>query len=262
MAVHFHAQVTMLHAVELPPTWYGDIALDAYAAAVNTDDLMQDCRKTLDAYLRAPDALCRARRVVIEGDPAEVITNYAREQKTDLIMMPTHGYGPFRRFLIGSVAAKVLHDVECPVWTDVHHELTCAPQRDGTVLYAMDPHEENLAPLRWAADYAASMGAPLTLLHVIPPAVSGPHPPEEGVFQRFLIDSASARIDDLKRRAGVNASVRIEIGSISSVVREVARLESAGLIVIGQGCIHETFGGLRTHAYGIIREAPCPVVRV
>ena len=32
-------------------------------------------------------------------------------------MMPTHGCGPLRRFLLGSVTAKVLHDVSTAVWT-------------------------------------------------------------------------------------------------------------------------------------------------
>jgi len=53
-------------------------------------------------------------------------------------MMPTHGLGGFRRFLLGSVTAKVLHDADCPVWTGVHLEraphskqlssgISCAP---------------------------------------------------------------------------------------------------------------------------------------
>ena len=39
-----------------------------------------------------------------------------------VILMPTHGYGPFRRFILGSNTAKVLHDADCPVWTGVHLE--------------------------------------------------------------------------------------------------------------------------------------------
>ncbi len=61
------------------------------------------------------------------GDPAQVITAFAHTQGVDLIMMPTHGYGPFRRLLLGSVTAKVLHDAECPVWTAVH--MAKAPHR-------------------------------------------------------------------------------------------------------------------------------------
>ena len=61
---------------------------------------------------------------MLEGDASEVITKYAAEHGTDLIMMPTHGYGVFRGLLLGSVTAKVLHDAVCPVWTAVHVEET------------------------------------------------------------------------------------------------------------------------------------------
>ena len=36
-------------------------------------------------------------------------------KRVGLIAMPTHGYGPFRRFILGSNTAKVLHDADCPV---------------------------------------------------------------------------------------------------------------------------------------------------
>jgi hypothetical protein len=53
---------------------------------------------------------------------APEIVDAARRWGADLLMMPTHGRGTFRRLLLGSVTAKVLHDLECPVWTDVHSE--------------------------------------------------------------------------------------------------------------------------------------------
>jgi len=59
-------------------------------------------------------------RCVQSGDPALHITQYARQKKADLIMIPTHGYGSFRSLLLGSVTANVLHDAECPVWTTAH----------------------------------------------------------------------------------------------------------------------------------------------
>ena len=37
-----------------------------------------------------------------------------------MLWAATHGRGVFRRFLIGSVTAKVLHDVDCPVLTGAH----------------------------------------------------------------------------------------------------------------------------------------------
>jgi hypothetical protein len=32
--------------------------------------------------------------------------------------------------------------------------------------------------------------------------------------------------------------------------------------VIGRGVLDETFGRLRTHTYGIVRQAGCPVISV
>ena len=55
-----------------------------------------------------------------DGDPGTAIHRVIQHQGADLVMLPTHGLGPVRRFLLGSVAAKVLHDVTTVVWTGVH----------------------------------------------------------------------------------------------------------------------------------------------
>src|SRR5271157_2343901 len=44
----------------------------------------------------------RVRRVLFEGDPVDQIIGFAKSEDIDLIAMPTHGYGVFRQFLIGS----------------------------------------------------------------------------------------------------------------------------------------------------------------
>lgn len=47
-------------------------------------------------------------RILRHGDPARVIADYASKRRVGLIMMPTRGVGRFRKFLLGSVASKVL----------------------------------------------------------------------------------------------------------------------------------------------------------
>src|SRR5579862_2684132 len=74
----------------------------------------------LDSYQELEWSGLNVKGTVITGDPACQIAEYAKRGKVNLIVMPTHGYGRFRRFLLGSVTAKVLHDVSCPVWTGVH----------------------------------------------------------------------------------------------------------------------------------------------
>jgi nucleotide-binding universal stress UspA family protein len=49
------------------------------------------------------------------GDPADAILRYAAMHPVDLIVMATHGRSGVSRLLIGSVAARVVHDAPCPV---------------------------------------------------------------------------------------------------------------------------------------------------
>ena len=49
------------------------------------------------------------------GDPTGQIVDYAAEIKADLIVMPSHGYKGAKRFLLGSVAERVVRLSPCPV---------------------------------------------------------------------------------------------------------------------------------------------------
>ena len=53
--------------------------------------------------------------IVEVNRPAESITDYAREQKMDLIVMATHGYSGFKKLFLGSVANGVLNQYHVPV---------------------------------------------------------------------------------------------------------------------------------------------------
>jgi nucleotide-binding universal stress UspA family protein len=262
VARHFNAELTVLHVVQAGPLWYGKLAAAELEALVDPEEIRKERQLTLDSYLQENfQRLAKVEEVVEKGEPVQVITEYARKEGIDLIMMPTHGYGPFRRFLLGSVTAKVLHDAECPVWTDVHQEDSFARADCDSVICAVDLRPESVPSIQWAAGYAASFGAQLTLVHAIP-AIAGPMRPEESRFRAYLIESARECIAGLQGSAGTQARVCIEGGKISEVIRNAAFHRVANVVVIGQGCMHETLGRLRSNAYTIVRESPCPVVRV
>jgi nucleotide-binding universal stress UspA family protein len=84
----------------------------------------------------------------------------------------------------------------------------------------------------------------------------------ERELQEQVRDEARAKIDALKESVGVDAPVRVAVGTVSNAVTEEARQEGADLIIIGRGTLQAPLGRLRTHAYGIIQGAPCPVVSV
>jgi len=203
-------------------------------------------------------------RIVLEGDAAQKIVAYSHAERVDLIIMPTHGYGPFRRFLLGSVTAKVLHDADCPVWTGVHLEDAPMPESIsfGHILCAVDlaPHAERV--LSWASDIAEAFRARLTVAHVTAPvtvAVAGGSELDPEVERTRL---ARIEIEDLLARIDTQADIAVDSGDVAETVYDFAARLPADLLVIGRGAVKGVVGRLRSHAYAIIRQSPCAVVSV
>jgi nucleotide-binding universal stress UspA family protein len=203
-----------------------------------------------------------ARQVLREGDPARTIVDYAESEHVDLIMMPTHGYGPFRRLLLGSVTAKVLHDAKCPVWTAVHSEEKPRSAMPHHIAAAIDlrPHSSNV--LRWASQLSWEFGAPLSVMHVAPldPRTEDYYLSPE--WRAEVIAGAKAELEQLLRADGISAEIHIEIGAVPEAVVERTRNVQADLLVIGRSGHGGVTGRLPTNAYAIIRDAPCPVLGV
>lgn len=53
--------------------------------------------------------------VIREGSPAKVILEVAKEENIDLIVMGSSGKSGFDRFIMGSVADKVVNSAKCAV---------------------------------------------------------------------------------------------------------------------------------------------------
>jgi nucleotide-binding universal stress UspA family protein len=65
--------------------------------------------------IRPTNARIPVHHVLLEGDPAAEIVNYAAEAGMDLIVMGTHGRTGLERLLMGSVAEKVMREALCSV---------------------------------------------------------------------------------------------------------------------------------------------------
>lgn len=77
--------------------------------------------------LPTKETLPRVVRRVIAGLPAaREIAQYAASHRADLIVVGSHGYGPVRRLVLGSVADRVVRLAPCPVLTVPHHTLRAA----------------------------------------------------------------------------------------------------------------------------------------
>jgi nucleotide-binding universal stress UspA family protein len=61
------------------------------------------------------DELCSPAVMARRGWPAEKILEVAREEGSDVIVLGVHSRGPLERFLLGSVANRVIRGAACPV---------------------------------------------------------------------------------------------------------------------------------------------------
>jgi nucleotide-binding universal stress UspA family protein len=231
---------------------------DLYAARA------AQARKDLDSHMAAELGGLHVTRVLLEGDPARKIVEFAHAEGIDLILMPTHGYGPFRRLVLGSVTAKILHDADCPVMTGIHLEES-PPMEAITfrrVLVAIDLGPQSPRALEWAAWLASATGAVLTLIHVTPSLEGRSGEYFDPKWRENLARQAEEEVARVAGQLGAAPEVLIRNGDAPGVICSAAEKLSADLLVIGRGSAAGVFGRLRTNAYSIIRQSPCPVVSV
>lgn len=251
----------------LPPPHYEFAALEVGVTVFNElfAARTRQGKQELEEYAVAELPGVSIRRELLEGDPARRIVQYAHDRRANLVVMPTHGYGTFRRFILGSTTAKVLHDADCPVWTGVHLEQ--APEvsaiRFCRVVAALDLGAQDPRTLAWAAGLAGALGSELHVVHAMPCiAANAGEAPKAEMAERFLTQ-ARERLVHVCDEAGVKAAgIRVERGDPPQVVCSLAGQIAADLLVIGRGSAAGVFGRLRTNAYAIIRQSPCPVVSV
>ncbi len=250
-AGRFQAELTLLHVLQ--PLTYNDLPVDSAGIA----------EQRLGSFLAAELTHFDVRRVLLEGNPATQILDYAHSQGSDLIMLPTHGYGAFRRLILGSVTAEVLHGAECPVWTGVHMEHM--PQLEDIsfkkILCAVDLGAQSCPTATWAKKLAGEFGAELALVHVVPEAKeTSPYPEDES--KQDLINQAVEKLKAVQSCTGAEGRVFVLADEVASAVCDCAARERADLLVIGRGVHDDVLGRLRANAYSIIRQSPCPVVSV
>src|SRR6266404_785499 len=173
MAQRFEAKVSMVHAVHVFAAAYAPFG-GPTVPAVDITQMQRDSEQQMDQFQRANDGSFITACPI--GDPAFVLREYAQENGVDMVMMPTHGHGTFRTMLLGSLTAKLLHDLECPVWTAAHTADPMLQQHVEcrSIICAVDLKPESVCVVKHAVELAVGLGAKMQLVHAVPPAMPGP----------------------------------------------------------------------------------------
>ncbi|MDG6995325.1 MAG: universal stress protein [Nitrososphaerota archaeon] len=110
------SELTILHVMTIPYSAFsGDVPLPL-------DDMEREARKAGEEYLSKAisaikDKKIRVNTAITESydSPVRGITEYAKKNNFDLIVVGTRGLGGFKRLVLGSVASGVVHYAHCSV---------------------------------------------------------------------------------------------------------------------------------------------------
>jgi nucleotide-binding universal stress UspA family protein len=256
------ARVSLVHVVD--PTGYNGLQLYVRPISEVSEEYLGIGREKLDSFLAKEFPVEQCPRILASGDAATEIARVAREDRFDLIIMPTHS-GMFRQMLLGSTTAKVINDADCLVMTSRHAQ-TIAPRplehRQWLCAIGLSSNSERV--LRYASQAAAQARSKLSIIHAVQTGevkLSMEQSLEERVNSTAM-QEASRRIADLQRVVGMEAPVRIAVGSVKEALLEAALESDADVLIIGRNHQPGSHGRMRDLTYAMVRDSPFPVLCV
>jgi nucleotide-binding universal stress UspA family protein len=214
--------------------------------------------RQLTAFCQEHLGGCRYRTFLVEGDPAGEILKIAGAESADLVVLATHGFGVFRRLILGSVAAKVLHDSPLPVLTGAHlQEPRAGSGTFRKIVVGVDLAARTGEVLAAARELGAEE---ITVVHAMPVVADGVQPSMDPSWQMALQAAVTTTLQEAMEKAGLTAKTVIEAAGPAQLIHRVAAEQGADLVVIGRHSDHSLLGRLTAQAYSIVRESPCPVL--
>jgi nucleotide-binding universal stress UspA family protein len=262
LAKKFNSKVTLLYVFEVPPAWCG--MGDAYAVSTEwLTQIMADAKKRLDTFtINLP--VGQVERVLLEGRPATEIYHWCDKHHPDLIAMATHGHGALEGLMMGSVTAKVLHNVNVPLWLrPLDAEKAAAKTGSATtkfqIICGIGLAEETESVLKYAKHLAQAFDANVTLVHSVPEEETIPNKYLDFDLHNVLKGIAATEIATHQRRAGTDFPAVITNTAIGTSLVDVAAEKKADMILIGRGHSRKFLGRFRTHALDLLSLSHCPV---
>ena len=267
LAEHYRAKLIAQHVVEL---WqYPSVGFVASAGLYEefSQTLREKAEEQLQEFVknRTHDET-QPECVVQQGIAPDSILAFAEAQKTDLIVMGTHGRRGFDHLMLGSVTERVLRRGSRPVLaiSRLSHDLvTAGKQRDhvhlSRILFCTDFSENSERALNYAISLTADYDAEITLLHVLE------HVPSSANLEEATA-AATEQLDRLVppegRKAG-KIETTVLIGKPYQRIIQFARETQADLVTMavrGRGALDLAVFGSTT--YRVLQLGPCPVLAI
>ena len=116
IALHFSADLILAHVVTSIPVIPIHDDPTSFNLPLYEKEMETNAAIALDRIRqeRIPAGV-QSRAMVIQGDPAKQIVQLAEEEQVDMIVIATHGFTGWRKFMFGSVTEKVIRYADCAV---------------------------------------------------------------------------------------------------------------------------------------------------
>ncbi|MBN2505417.1 MAG: universal stress protein [Verrucomicrobia bacterium] len=266
-------KLELLFVVEPAPFYSG---LEDSPLAISNRQLADTALKRLHKLAETlPPPGVDAGVAVRQGKAHLEIAAHAREQRMDLIVIPTNGYSGVERVFMGSTAEQVVRHAPCAVLTLRLDARAGGVRRDPRgdvphlrrILAPVDFSGPSAKAVRLAGELADRFESALTVLHVV---FSMPAPRRLAAYARRLdmaaLEEARKKVATLVQRKlhrRTPAHIELAAGLPHDQIVRAARRLKADLIVIatrGRTGLKRWFMG--STAEQVIRYAPCPVLVV
>jgi nucleotide-binding universal stress UspA family protein len=264
----FDAEILLVHVVPSVT-----LPLEGYFPPHMYDELVQSARREAEARFdrllgSVPGSGLKVRIRLEEGAPAQRILAVAQEERTDVVIVGTHGRAGLQRALLGSVADRLVRQAPCPVVTvqpALGAKLGAKIQR---ICYATDFSPTARAAWPWVVSIASAADAEIDLVHVTFSPVPDRHLSAEALGRMAHTLHEQGRLEaqrflEKSPFPGGRINVRLSHGDPGEQVVHQAQAQSADLIVMGthgwSGLVRWMLGSVAHH---VIQTAPCPVLTV
>lgn len=274
--------VVLLRAVHTPVEFWPSLVSEPKMAQTIVDTNLAETKQYLAGIMTTPalDGI-PTETVVLFGPPASTILSVAHSCHADLIVLCSHGYTGMTRWVLGSVAEKVIRHAPIPVF--VLREggpVPAGPHPDATrplrALVALDGSSHAKTAIEPAARLIAALAAPaqgaLHLTRVVKPVTPDdeeidPEGREQFLYKakRYLSSTVehlheglvTPAVADLK--LPVSWSVAVDTDVASALIRVAENGEDAeGAGVFGAcdliAMATHGYGGMQRWAMGSITE--------
>ncbi|WP_423751196.1 universal stress protein [Salinirarus marinus] len=223
-------------------------------------DALDDAERSLDAAGVPTDAVVRV------GDAADEIQSMLAAGDADLVAMGTHGRTGVRRFLLGSVAERVVRTAPVPVITTrARPAEDCGPYEE--ILLPTDGTDASLTGVESGLDVAEAFDARVHVLYVVDRRLLsssvdvGPALADAEERLRTRGDRAVAAVADRAAERGVEATTAVVEGVPHSRIRSYVTDRGVDFVAMGT---HGKTGTDRwltgSVAEQILRTSPVPVL--